>query len=370
MLAEASGIMARWQCEEARITTFRLKSDDGGKLDAHLDLAGQTIVYRSRGGKRGSKDARNLDYGPGLRLLLRRLQESRLGLEGVWLDSQDVQALDEDDRRIFGPSDWELDPAKQFALLSRRMQMFGRPTDAPYGGSRVKTIRLKIAKDVEASADDVPTLLGLEEVKSPAARLTPRPGPLEIWNAVQFLTKEGAETTPSTSRAYDVVVEGGARLDPDQVMETAARLAGAAVPADPDERRGILKDDGFQLVPHGDGPVSSSPAPLHPDDRSWAEGRPKFVTHLRRERAPGLSNAKKAQFRADHGRLFCQRCDLDPAKEFGDLGDACIEVHHRRVSVGDMADDHRTELADLECICANCHRITHAEMSRSAKAKT
>lgn len=276
-----------------------------------------------------------------------------------------MQALDEDDRCIFGLSDGKLEPAQQFALLSRRMQRFGRPENAPYGGSRVKTIRLKIAKEVQATGDDVVALLGLEAVEGLAARSAARPGPVEIWTAVQSLAQEATENAPSKTRAFDVVVEDGTRLDPDRVVETGARLAGAAAPADPEERREILERCGFELIPHDDGPVPSSP--LHPDDRYWAEGRPKFVTHLRRERAPGLSNAKKAQFRRDHGRLFCERCNLDPAEAFGDLGDACIEVHHRRVSVGEMVDNHRTELADLECLCANCHRITHAGMSRSAR---
>ncbi len=102
--------------------------------------------------------------------------------------------------------------------------------------------------------------------------------------------------------------------------------------------------------------------PLCPNDQEWAEGRPRLVTHLRRERGSGLALAKKARFKFEHGRLFCERCGLDPAKVYGsDVGDACIEVHHK-LPVANMLTVHKTRLEDLVCLCANCHRITHREL--------
>ena len=88
------------------------------------------------------------------------------------------------------------------------------------------------------------------------------------------------------------------------------------------------------------------------------------MTHLRRERRSGLSNAKKRAFIAKHGRLHCERCGVDPAQEYGAHGEACIEVHHT-VPVSDMVEGHQTKLDDLMCLCANCHRVIHSEMRQA-----
>lgn len=120
----------------------------------------------------------------------------------------------------------------------------------------------------------------------------------------------------------------------------------------------LLAEAGFLIVPKGD-PIPAPDLQISYDDRIWSEGQPKLVTHLRKERGAGLAKAKKEQFRAERGRLFCERCDLDPAMEYGDAGEACIEVHHKKVQVADMAEGHQTQLEDLQCLCANCHRVVH-----------
>lgn len=97
-------------------------------------------------------------------------------------------------------------------------------------------------------------------------------------------------------------------------------------------------------------------------DAEFREGSPILKLHLRRERHWGLAKKKKAWFVAEHGKLFCEHCKLDPSATLGPLGDAVIEVHHAKVSVGEMGKDHRTKLGDLECLCANCHRLAHARI--------
>jgi 5-methylcytosine-specific restriction protein A len=52
---------------------------------------------------------------------------------------------------------------------------------------------------------------------------------------------------------------------------------------------------------------------------------------------------------------------LVPSEGLGPFGDACIEVHHHAVAVAKMDGKARTRLADLQCLCANCHRIVHRE---------
>lgn len=99
------------------------------------------------------------------------------------------------------------------------------------------------------------------------------------------------------------------------------------------------------------------------DDKSWAEGSPKRAAHLRRERKAGLAKLKKDAMLARHGYLFCERCGIVPIQELGVHGDAVIEVHHT-IPVATMSDGHETKLDDLECLCANCHRIRHREIAQ------
>jgi 5-methylcytosine-specific restriction protein A len=98
-------------------------------------------------------------------------------------------------------------------------------------------------------------------------------------------------------------------------------------------------------------------------DAGSPEGKKKLRTHLRSERSSRLRRAKKAAFRRLHGRLFCERCKMDPIQQYKTIdAESCIEVHHSKVAVANMLPGHRTRLEDLECLCANCHRLTHREM--------
>lgn len=102
---------------------------------------------------------------------------------------------------------------------------------------------------------------------------------------------------------------------------------------------------------------------LSSSDLRWAEGEVRLVSHLIRERASGLSEAKKAAFVQEHGKLFCENCSMDPVETYGDaLAKACIEVHHSALAVSEMTTDHVTILEDLQCLCANCHRLVHAKL--------
>ncbi|RXH06715.1 hypothetical protein EAV90_02565 [Bradyrhizobium vignae] len=37
----------------------------------------------------------------------------------------------------------------------------------------------------------------------------------------------------------------------------------------------------------------------------------------------------------------------------------CIAVHHNAVQSEGMAEGHKPTLDDLQCLCANCHRVAH-----------
>lgn len=102
--------------------------------------------------------------------------------------------------------------------------------------------------------------------------------------------------------------------------------------------------------------------PVDPD-LAAAEGQPKLVAHLRRERKPALAAAKRRAMKDHLGHLQCERCGVVPSEALGPHGDDVIEVHHAGTLVADMAAGHVTQLADLICLCANCHRIVHRELA-------
>lgn len=108
-------------------------------------------------------------------------------------------------------------------------------------------------------------------------------------------------------------------------------------------------------------PPSPLPDQILDDERTWAEGSLKRKEHLSRDRASGLSRAKKEDFVKRYGRLICERCCFVPSEELGPLGDACIEVHHNATAVAKMRRLTNTRLVDLQCLCANCHKIIHRE---------
>lgn len=174
------------------------------------------------------------------------------------------------------------------------------------------------------------------------------------------------------STTYDVLFDGR-RLPPKAVFGLAAAEA-LGFPVGPENFRGgdgtpafrILRHHGYPVVAKQDAePLTAFPG--SDEDRAWAEGRPRLVQHLRRERGAGLAAAKRARFRAEHDRLFCERCLMDPVTTFGSvLGEACIEVHHRETRVAAMQEGHVTRLEDLMCLCANCHRVIHREMKEAS----
>lgn len=345
-------------------------------MDAHLDIEGSEFVFHSRGGTRDKGTATNLDYGPAMRLLFGRLVDNGLSISGAWLETSRTVHLPRAERQMFGPDDVGTYPADWFTLITSRAQLFGRRQGAKPGGSRVKKVRIAVWGLAEGT--DLVDVLGVRKLEG--RRSAGHRSPLDldaipadqVWMAVQQIaTSSGA--TPPSKRAFDLVTEDGRRLDPASVLDLAARqtLGGelgedALGELSESEIARRLAAFGHMLVPQGEA-VSTDALPVTADDREWCEGEPKRVNHLRRERAPGLAKAKKSAFLRKHGRLFCERCELDPIEWFGsELGQACIEVHHRRTFVSRMADGHVTVLEDLQCLCANCHRIVHAEMRVAA----
>jgi len=189
--------------------------------------------------------------------------------------------------------------------------------------------------------------------------------PEHIWQAVQSLLggHEGHSFAPSTD--YDVVSDDGRRLPPKAVFGVAAKEA-LGFEIIPDHFTAGLKSPcfriiegaGYRIVEKDKQPTALPP--FTPEDQYWTEGNKKLTFHMMRERSPAATRAKKSQFKALHGKLFCEKCGLVPVEHYGTThAESCIEVHHRYVQVQDMTANHRTTLDSLQCLCANCHRLEH-----------
>lgn len=82
--------------------------------------------------------------------------------------------------------------------------------------------------------------------------------------------------------------------------------------------------------------------------------------HQTRERNRKLILEKKKAVKAKTGALRCEACDFDFFKAYGERGKDIIDVHHI-VPLHTSKFGTKTSLDDLALVCANCHRIIHAQ---------
>ncbi|APU67758.1 HNH endonuclease [Christiangramia flava] len=90
----------------------------------------------------------------------------------------------------------------------------------------------------------------------------------------------------------------------------------------------------------------------------FPEGRIIERKHKFRERNSRVSQIAKENFKNQHGRLFCQICEFDFEKEYGEIGVDFIEAHHT-IPVSEMQKGHLTKIEDLAMLCSNCHKMVH-----------
>lgn len=159
---------------------------------------------------------------------------------------------------------------------------------------------------------------------------------------------DGESGHGNSTKRLKIGVPGGSPLELQKVISGRAAWSETA---EPEISSGTL--DG-EVATQGSDPDAD-------EERTWAEGSLRPVTHLRRERASGLAKAKKQAFVAEHGFLVCERCELIPSEQLGAYGDACIEVHHNSTAISAMSESIETKISNLQCLCANCHRIVHRE---------
>lgn len=127
---------------------YQVHDDYGAPMDASFETQKGELILHSRGGAIGSKNARNTEYGPALRMLLKRVEQSGLKLAGVWVDSSRVSDLPMEERQIFSPEIDEASPAELFTMISFRMASVGRDPNSQSHGNRNKRLRFAFTGDV------------------------------------------------------------------------------------------------------------------------------------------------------------------------------------------------------------------------------
>jgi 5-methylcytosine-specific restriction protein A len=95
------------------------------------------------------------------------------------------------------------------------------------------------------------------------------------------------------------------------------------------------------------------------DDDLASEGKLLTRMHRSYERKPENRRRKIAQFRRTHGgRLFCECCEFDFERTYGEHGEGFIECHHA-AQLSSLKPHQVLKLSDLRMLCANCHRMVH-----------
>ena len=348
---------------------------DSGE-DALFDLETGAITLHSRGGTKGKGNARNTEYGPALREILRRMLSAGIEITDAYVDSSQVQSLPISERRIVVQGAVAEDPGELFTLMSRRMEQVDQSGPRTRGSS-TRRIRIELGPGaMKSRLVEVLRAVRVDRDTRSADRLRAeqmrKVTADQVWAARERLLDQGTYAPFEDSTDYDVVLEDGRRLPPKALLGTALTEAlGFQVlprhfsggPASTCFK--ILREFDYKIVPKASAEQAEpEQPPQSAEDQEWAEGGKKRVWHLRAERKSGLSKAKREQFkRQNKGRLFCERCGFEPVKEYDtELAESCIEVHHAKVAIADMTPDHKTQLEDLQCLCANCHRLVHREI--------
>lgn len=347
-----------------------VSDEDGQPLNATINVEPEAIILHSRGGARGKPNERNTDYRLALRTILRCLQAGGVTASGVWLDSTKARQWPIPERQLADASDFERPVDDLMSLIGRNGSAKGQ-TKGTRGGNSTKQILIGVPGK---SAIELQALLRSRSSTNRPARLSTevlrRVGSDMIEEAIEAL-EAGATHAFGASRDYDVLLPSGVRLPPKAVFGIALEkvIGRPALPSDFSAGWGqpcfdAIQDAGYDIFPKEEVPSFSDPE--MDDEDSWTEGHWRLGQHRRRERKPGRARLKKRRFVEEHGHLFCERCGLVPRPELGPFGDACIEVHHT-VAVAEMDGKRPIRLSDLQCLCANCHRIVHRELLGSER---
>lgn len=361
MVPPSGDITADGRYRAAMAQEILLTAADGSSLNARVEMTDKGIVLHSRSGK-----DRNRHYRFALEMIVGRLKDAGVAYH-VYLDSSPVRSQPLDERRlVFSKS---VSAAAQFDAMVRAMNAGSKSHGAwrrvliTADGTDPATLGNIVQKQTGGIADDV-----AGNGRLPASELS-KVTPAHVDRAIEQVVAGHAPLGFAPSRDFDVLAPNGARLASKKVFGAALTMA-RGIAATPQQFSAGLGTPCFRIVEAAGYPIickdevvpGGGVDPVDPD-MAAAEGARQLVIHLRRERKPALAAAKKRAMIDKLGYLQCERCQLIPSKELGENGDAVIEVHHAVTQVADMNIGHVTRLADLICLCANCHRIVHRELA-------
>lgn len=106
--------------------------------------------------------------------------------------------------------------------------------------------------------------------------------------------------------------------------------------------------------------IESLPETDLEDEITGKEGRILTRIHAYKERDRKLAASAKKYYKSIFGgKLHCVACDLDPEELYDQLGDRCIESHHK-TPIEELQPDSITRVGDLVMVCASCHRVIHS----------
>ncbi len=134
------------------MSTREIIQDNGVALEASFgveSIDGQlTIIFESKGGARGTPDARNPDYQEGFELLLKRLKDRGARILDATVESREAQRLPIEERRlnIEGKS-YPIsidDPHELRISLGAAQALVARRPGARRGGNPTRRVRLVI----------------------------------------------------------------------------------------------------------------------------------------------------------------------------------------------------------------------------------
>lgn len=95
------------------------------------------------------------------------------------------------------------------------------------------------------------------------------------------------------------------------------------------------------------------------EDDEYFEGKEAFRLHRYIERNQKLVKDAKKLFAKKHkGKLFCEICEFDFNKTYGERGEGFIEAHHTK-PISEMKENGITKIEDMIMLCSNCHRMIH-----------
>lgn len=93
-------------------------------------------------------------------------------------------------------------------------------------------------------------------------------------------------------------------------------------------------------------------------NEGFPEGKIIERKHTARERSSVIIKLAKDAYKKLNKRLYCEVCNFDFEKIYGERGLDYIEAHHN-IPVSEMQPSQKTKISDLAMVCSNCHKILH-----------